>query len=444
MRLLDARATMTRHRHSRAPVAGLISVVLAVSIALPKPADAKASRSPQPPSAQSTDPVAYLVTVGPGDAIWERFGHSLLWIHDPVERTDEAYNYGLFSFEQEHFLLRFIMGHMDYWMAGFDVRRQVNEYRSQNRSVELQELALAPDQVRQLQAFLKWNARPENRTYRYHYYRDNCSTRVRDALDRILGGRLGRWARTRMTDASYRDHTIRLTHDLFWASVGMDFGLGPSADIPLTTWDAMFVPMEMEKGLRDFTVQTEGGDTVPLIRSERVLYDAGRPPEPKSTPRRMGTFLLAGILMGALFWWLGHRRGTAGFLLLAIPWLALVGLLGAVIAFLWAFTGHVDTAWNENLLQASPLHIALAAVLVPLAKGRDWAHRVGRWIAVGIAGLACLGLVVAVATALLPVVHQGNAPFLALLLPPNLAVARAVWRMPEQGQTGPRSPGGTA
>ena len=61
--------------------------------------------------------MAWLVTVGPGDAVWERFGHSLLWIHDPEHGTDEAYNYGLFSFEQEHFLLRFVMGHMDYWMA---------------------------------------------------------------------------------------------------------------------------------------------------------------------------------------------------------------------------------------------------------------------------------------------------------------------------------------
>jgi hypothetical protein len=433
-------AGVRRHRR-HALVTGAFS--LAITVWSVGPASAvEARRAEAPPPLQSPDPVAYLVTVGPGDAVWERFGHSLLWIHDPEAGTDLAYNYGLFSFEQEHFLLRFVMGHMDYWMAGFDVQRQIAAYRSQNRSIELQELALAPDQVRELQAFLKWNALPENRTYRYHYYRDNCSTRVRDAIDRVLGGQLGPWARARSTDASYRDHTLRLTHDQFWASVGMDFGLGPSADVPLTASQAMFIPMEMASELRRFSVRTQGGDTVPLIRAERVLYTASRPPIPDRTPRRMGTFALAGGVIGALFWWLGRRRSVSGLLVLGIPWLVLAGLLGSLLAFLWAFTGHVDAAWNANLLQASPLHLALALVLVPFARGRAWARKAGRWIAASAAVLACLGLAVAIATAALPVVHQGNAPYLALLLPPNLAVAWAVWRMPERSQIRPGRKGG--
>jgi len=396
--------------------------------ALPPSLAAEGGGEPDPSSPQASDPVAYLVTVGPGDAVWERFGHSLLWIHDPVDRTDQAYNYGLFSFEQEHFVLRFIMGHMDYWMAGFDVQRQVNAYRAQNRSISVQELALAPDQVRQLQAFLKWNELPENRFYRYHYYRDNCSTRVRDALDRVLGGQLGPWARAKITDASYRDHTLRLTHDLFWASVGMDFGLGPSADVPLTAWEAMFVPMEMEKELRGFTLRTGDGATVPLVRSERVLFEADRPPVPDRTPRRMALFLVVGAVAAGLLWWTGRRVGAGGFLALGIPWLLVMGLLGSLIAFLWAFTGHVDARWNATILQASPLHVALALVLWPAARGRAWARRVGRRLAQAVAALACLGVAVAVATALLPVVHQGNTPYLALLFPANLAIAWAVGR----------------
>jgi hypothetical protein len=37
---------------------------------------------------------------------------------------------------------------------------------------------------------LRENARPENREYLYDYFRDNCSTRVRDAVDRAVGGRV--------------------------------------------------------------------------------------------------------------------------------------------------------------------------------------------------------------------------------------------------------------
>jgi len=402
--------------------------------------------TPAPPSSpdHAAVPLAYLVTVGPGDAVWERFGHSLIWIHDPAAGTDEAYNYGLFSFQQEHFLLRFVMGHMLYWMAGFDVRRQLAAYRSQHRSIEIQELALPPDRVRELQSFLQWNERPENRFYRYEYFRDNCSTRVRDALNRVVGGQLGRWARARRTDASYRDHVLRLSHGLFWVSVGMDFGLGPSVDEPVTAWQAMFVPMEMEKELRSFKVRTESGDSVPFVRSERTYYDAGRPPVPDTTPRWIVSFLLTGILLAGLFWWLGRRalRGHAesriGLLSLAVPWLLVIGLVGTLIAFLWAFTDHVDTRWNTNLLQASPVQLAFAFVLWPLARGKPWARRGGRWTAAAVAALALIG----VAVKILPVVGQTNAEFLGLLVPPNLALAWVAWRMaktpaPEEGATRP-------
>jgi hypothetical protein len=30
---------------------------------------------------------AFLVTFGPGPAVWERFGHNALWIHDPATGT---------------------------------------------------------------------------------------------------------------------------------------------------------------------------------------------------------------------------------------------------------------------------------------------------------------------------------------------------------------------
>ena len=77
--------------------------------------------------------------------------------------------------------------------AGFPGRSRTSEqYRRANRSVWVQELEMPPARRLELQRFLEWNERPENRFYHYDYYRDNCSTRVRDALDRALGGRIRR------------------------------------------------------------------------------------------------------------------------------------------------------------------------------------------------------------------------------------------------------------
>ena len=96
----------------------------------------------------------------------------------------------MFSFEEPGFLRRFVRGEMDYWMEGFDSERLLRAYAAADRSIWVQELDLTPEQMGALYEFEEWNERPENRFYRYDYYRDNCSTRVRDAIDRVLGGRL--------------------------------------------------------------------------------------------------------------------------------------------------------------------------------------------------------------------------------------------------------------
>ena len=180
-----------------------------------------------PASPPDTALTVYLMTMGPGKRVWERFGHNAIWIHDPVSGTDQAYNYGLFDFRQQNFLLRFIQGRMWYWMQGFPAQSYVEPYRRANRSVWVQELEMPPGARRELQEFLEWNERPENRFYHYDYYRDNCSTRVRDALDRALGGRIREQTpRTRSpagptaSTPSVSPPTIRWsTPDCCWRSV---------------------------------------------------------------------------------------------------------------------------------------------------------------------------------------------------------------------------------
>ena len=158
------------------------------------PASGSAQRAPALAGTPTPDHASaalqvFLMTFGPGRQVWERFGHNAIWIHDPVDGTDEAYNYGLFDFHQENFLLRFVRGQMWYWMAGFPAARYVAQYERDNRSVWVQELELSHDAKVELERFLRWNAEPEHRYYHYDYYRDNCSTRVRDAVDRVLSGR---------------------------------------------------------------------------------------------------------------------------------------------------------------------------------------------------------------------------------------------------------------
>lgn len=425
----------SRRLRSRPMLAAALTVVPLLLSLLPVDARAQAGRRSLPRALPEVErPTAYLVTIGPGDAVWERFGHNLIWIHDPESGTDEGYNYGLFSFEQENFVVRFIRGYMLYWMEGFDIRSQLRLYVAENRTIWIQELALDVTSVRELHAFLEWNERPENRFYRYDYYRDNCSTRVRDALDRVLGGALGRWARARPTPASYRDHTLRQTAGLFWVSVGMHSALGPAADRPLSAWQAMFIPMELQAHLRDFTTPAAAGTPVPLVRAEWTWFEADRAPTPQQTPRWIPGFLLTGLLLTCLVVGLGMaaprdggfaRLARAALVAFAVTWLTLLGIVGTLYVFAWGFTDHVFTHGTLNLFYANPLLLAVAAAVWPLTAGRPWAMRWAPRLGFAVAVFTLVGVLLEA----LPVLDQANGEFVALMAPVNLALAWVVWRL---------------
>jgi len=360
----------------------------------------------------------YLMTMGPGSAVWERFGHNAIWIDDPSVQPDTAYNYGLFDFRQENFLLRFIRGQMWYWMAGFPAEPYVQTYVRDNRSVWLQELNLPPRARLELREFLRWNERPENRFYHYDYYRDNCSTRVRDAIDRVIGGAIEAQTASRPTGTTYRFHTQRLTANDPLVFTGLLLALGQQADRPISAWEEMFLPLALRDHVRQVTVTGPDGSQKPLVASERTLFESTAPPPPDAPPSWLHWYLLAGTVVGALAAALGgqaRRRaaGRFGLGVVAVLWGSLGGLAGMVLAGLWAFTDHAMAYRNENLLQVNPLVLALA-VLVPLAL--TGSGRAGRWagaLAFLLVGLSLLGLVLQV----FPGFDQVNGQVIALALP---------------------------
>jgi hypothetical protein len=369
------------------------------------------------------------MTMGPGVAVWERFGHNAIWIDDSSVEPDTAYNYGLFDFQQENFLLRFIRGQMWYWMAGFPAESYVQTYVRDNRSVWLQELNLPPHARLELREFLRWNERPENRFYHYDYYRDNCSTRVRDAIDRVIGGAIEAQTASRPTGTTYRFHTQRLTANDPLVFTGLLLALGQQVDRPISAWEEMFLPLALRDHVRQVTVTGPDGARVPLVASERTLFESTAPPPPGAPPSWLRWYLLVGTVIGALAAALGGlaRRRVAGRLglgVVAVVWGSLGGLAGVVLAGLWAFTDHVMAYRNENLFQVNPLVLALA-VLVPLGLGGS--GRAARWaraLALGLAGLSLLGLVLQV----LPGFDQVNGQVIALALPIHLGFALGLRR----------------
>lgn len=369
----------------------------------------------------------YLVTLGQGDEIWERFGHNFLAVEHPATGHTLAYNWGVFDFAAPDFLARFLVGDTRYWMEANTLADVIRVYQRQNRSITIQRLALTPAQADTLARFLEWNAQPANRYYRYDYFRDNCSTRLRDALDLALGGALRQATEHQITSLTYRSESLRLTDEAPAAQLGIDVALGQPADRLLSTWEAMFVPMRLQEYIRDVEVEDASGTRVPLVVEERVVFAAQRTPELERAPSLAGEMALAGLVLAGVLALLGRlaaRGGRAAGTAAAVigaAWSGITGVMGVVLVLAWVATQHVFWYRNENLFHLNPLSLALL-VLLPLALGRPRWWPAARFVAYAVAGLSVAGAVLK----MFPWLIQENWAVIALALPVNVAVAWVV------------------
>jgi hypothetical protein len=360
-----------------------------------------------------------VLTAGVGAEVWERWGHNMIRVRDTLTGEDVAYNWGMFSFEQEGFVRRFLMGRMRYWMAVDETARELRLYPYRDRTLIEQHLALTPAQRLALVAFLRWNAREENKYYRYDYYLDNCSTRLRDALDQALGGALRAQTGTRMAGTTFRRETRRLSAPDPLLYTGLMLGLGPATDRPITVWEEMFLPVRTMEELRHVTVPGPDGTPVALVTAEDTLYRSARYSEPVDAPRKLPLYLAIGGGLGLLLVVTGRLRRPRLFLALGALVALVLGLGGALLVFLMGFTDHAVTYGNENALLVSFLALILALALRPALDGSRKGGRLASASAVAVAGLALVALLLKV---VLPA-HQDTWETLTLLAPIDLGLA---------------------
>jgi hypothetical protein len=318
---------------------------------------------------------------------------------------------------------------MWYWMQGFPARSYVELYRRANRSVWIQELEMPPQARRKLQEFLEWNERPENRFYHYDYYRDNCSTRVRDALDWALGGPIRQATLALATGKTYRFHTRRLTSNDPLIYTGLLLALGQPVDRPISAWEEMFLPLALREHLRRISVPGSDGRPTPLVRSEQTLFESTATPPPDRPPFWLPVYLGLGLVLGGATLGLStlarrSRLASLGFMMVSGGWALLVGILGLILVGLWALTDHTAAYRNESVLQASLLALALLP-LRPGAARQGPGSRRALLLAGLVAGLSMAGLLLKLS----PAFYQVNGEIIALALPIHLGVAAGIARL---------------
>lgn len=356
-----------------------------------------------------------VLTFGPGDHPFFKFGHNAIWVQ-PRQGAGEVFNFGTFAFDSPGLIAKFLRGRLTYWLSESAAESTLWSYQAADRTIEMQELDLTPDERSTMFARLRDNARPDKREYLYDYFWDNCSTRVRDAVDAVMAGKVHEAGRA-AGSMTLRAHALRMTADLPWEFFGLDFGLGSTTDQPVDQWTEAFLPEKLRDLLRRVRIHRDGISR-PLVKSERVLFKARRPPSPERPPRFTGWFALIGLATGGVLAGLGlvARRRPVARAALGVVAAALglvLGLLGLILVLLWVATNHRAAYANANIWQAAPWALALLPLGVGTALGRAWAAPGALLIAASAAVLSAAGL----AAKLIPGPAQDNVIFIALLLP---------------------------
>jgi hypothetical protein len=367
-----------------------------------------------------------LLTMGPGEHPFTKFGHSAIWIHDARTNRDEVFNFGTFAFDSKALVLDSIEGKLPYWLSVQSMSSTLASYGEQHRSLLASELRLTPAERLALLDALRDNARPEHRYYRYDYYRDNCATRVRDALDRALGGRIHAHG-TAPARMSYRQHTLRLVADDAPLYVALDLAVGRRADTPITFWDEGFLPERLHDLIAHTTV-SDGARELPLVKRERWLLSAGIVPTRSAPPRWFWFYLGVGLGLGSALALLGAEADSArARLALGVTSMTFgvpLGLLGSALTYLTFFSAHSAAASNYNVLLLPPWILVLPLAAIATRFERAWAMPLARVTASATLSTTLLAL----ALHLLQHDAQQNGQALAFALPLWCGATSAAFR----------------
>lgn len=307
-----------------------------------------------PTFSQTLSPQAQvsLLTISPGQELYSTFGHSAIRIVDPANGINVNYNYGTFNFNKPGFYLKFLRGYLDYQISSYDSFLEMDYYAQSNRLITEQGLNLSSGQKQALFDYLENNMKPENREYRYLFFTDNCSTRLRDVFLTATHDSL-KFDKSFNGDTSFREW-IKIYADKNhkeWADFGMNLAIGAGSDKKTGWSDAMFLPDNLMKALDKATIETPQGSE-PIVLFKRDLNQV----VPNMQETRFTPVLAFGLLavLVSVFTAFQYRYQKQSVLFDKI-FFTIIGLAGWILLFLWFGTDHGVTRYNQNLIWASPL-----------------------------------------------------------------------------------------
>lgn len=345
-------------------------------------------------------PEVYLLTCGPGTETYSRWGHSALRITDAVDGTDRVYNWGVFDFSTPAFAWKFARGRLEYMLGVTTYERFIQEYFMEGRWVQSQKVNLSPDETQMLLQLISENLKPENIKYRYDFFYDDCSTRIRDLFETAIGKNM-----VYPPDIPGEMPTFRFMIDKYlrtapWLKFGIDLLIGTPGNKKASLRDQMFLPLDMQNGLSDIVIN-RAGKMIPLLQNPETILENNQPEEnPSFLTSPIVAFSILFILVILIS---GLIRQRTAIRILDLLIFSIFSVLSLLMIFFNFFTDHQQMKWNLNIIWLSPFIILC---LISLILNRNWYI----WFRI----VFILSLLWFFVVLILP--HSSNTAFMPLLL----------------------------
>lgn len=302
-----------------------------------------------------------LITCNQGKELYASFGHSAYRVRDVQQSIDVVYNYGTFNFDQPGFYVKFVRGQLDYMIERTPFSYFYDMYVYENRTVKEQVLQLTQNEKQQLFDFLEWNNLPENRFYRYEFFFDNCATRLRDVLVKILKDKVSFDTTIEQQQLTFRDLLESKLQDKPWWFLGINLSLGAKADNNAKWQEYMFLPDYLHDAFANATIKVDGKKQNLALKDE-IVYQA--------VPEKISPVLFCPkfvfwtlfLIIALISWFEIKTKNKILFWFDRILFL-IVGLLGLYMILFWSFTEHRSAVQNWNVWWALPMHIYAAILL---------------------------------------------------------------------------------
>ena len=299
-----------------------------------------------------------ILTMGPGDNLYDKFGHSAFRIEDPTRGFDAVYNYGVYDFDTPNFYTKFAQGKLLYKLEGVNSQPFIDHYIAQNRWIKQQELDLSYSEKQELFTFLNNNLKPENKYYKYDFFYDNCATKIRDVLVNVLGDDIIYTADFTSEDKTFRELIQQNVHWNTWGSVGMDVAIGAVTDKKATTWQYQFLPDYVFLATATADLKQNNG-IQPLVANTETIYEATKKP-PTSDFLTSPLFIFILLALAIIGYTYRDAKRHVRSRALDVLIFGVTGCIGVILCLLWFATDHSATANNYNLLWAFPFNLLIA------------------------------------------------------------------------------------